>query len=31
VKELEEGLVARTIDFAVHSMKDVPAIVRDDL
>jgi hydroxymethylbilane synthase len=31
VKELEEGLVARTIDFAVHSMKDVPAIVPDDL
>src|SRR5262252_6666728 len=31
VKELEEGLVAGTIDFAVHSMKDVPAIVRDDL
>src|SRR5688572_27074694 len=31
VKELEEGLVAGTIDFAVHSMKDVPAVVPDGL
>jgi hydroxymethylbilane synthase len=27
VKELEEALEARTVDFAVHSMKDVPALV----
>ena len=31
VKELEEGLVAGTIDFAVHSMKDVPAVVPNGL
>ena len=29
VKELEEALDAETIDFAVHSMKDVPALVPD--
>jgi len=29
VKELEEALAAATIDFAVHSMKDVPAVVPD--
>lgn len=27
VKELEEGLLAGSIDFAVHSLKDVPAVV----
>jgi hydroxymethylbilane synthase len=27
VKELEEALAAEAIDFAVHSMKDVPALV----
>jgi hydroxymethylbilane synthase len=27
VKELEEALEARSVDFAVHSMKDVPALV----
>jgi hydroxymethylbilane synthase len=31
VKELEEGLAAGALDFAVHSMKDVPAVVRDGL
>jgi hydroxymethylbilane synthase len=29
VKELEEALAAETIDFAVHSMKDLPALVPD--
>jgi hydroxymethylbilane synthase len=31
VKELEEGLLAGSIDFAVHSLKDVPAVVPDRL
>jgi hydroxymethylbilane synthase len=30
-KELEEGLLARTIDLAVHSMKDVPTVLPDGL
>src|SRR5262249_50322793 len=31
VKELDDALVAATIDFAVHSLKDVPAVLRDGL
>ncbi len=30
-KELEEALLARRIDIAVHSLKDLPTIIRDDL
>ncbi len=31
VKEIEDALLAGSVDFAVHSMKDMPAIVRDGL
>ena len=31
LKELQEALVAKNIDIAVHSMKDVPAIIPDYL
>ena len=31
VKELEEGLLAGHVDLAVHSLKDVPAVVPDGL
>jgi hydroxymethylbilane synthase len=31
VKELEEALLAETIDFAVHSLKDVPTDISDGL
>jgi hydroxymethylbilane synthase len=31
VKEIEEALLAREVDLAVHSMKDVPAIIPDEL
>jgi hydroxymethylbilane synthase len=31
VKEIEDALVAGGVDLAVHSMKDMPAVVRDGL
>jgi hydroxymethylbilane synthase len=31
VKELENALLERTIDFAVHSVKDIPVQIPDDL
>ena len=31
VKEIEDALLAGEVDFAVHSMKDMPAVVRDGL
>jgi hydroxymethylbilane synthase len=31
VKEIEEALLASTADFAVHSMKDVPAVLEPNL
>jgi hydroxymethylbilane synthase len=31
VKEIEDALLAREVDLAVHSMKDVPAILPDSL
>jgi hydroxymethylbilane synthase len=31
LKELEEALLAGAVDFAVHSMKDVPAVLPDGL
>lgn len=31
LKEIEESLIARKVDIAVHSLKDVPAIVPDGL
>ncbi len=31
VKEIEEALLAREIDIAVHSMKDVPTLIPDEL
>jgi hydroxymethylbilane synthase len=31
IKELEEALLNEEVDFAVHSMKDMPAIIPDEL
>lgn len=31
VKEIEEALLREEIDFAVHSMKDIPSIIPEDL
>lgn len=31
IKELEQAIIEKKIDFAVHSMKDLPATIPDDL